>query len=240
MGRQDIGPPTRCASCPASDKGFCGAIFASCGDRAAFKELDQRFFTVAAGHPVGTDSDIIVLCSGWAFRYLPFSDGRRQIVKFLFTGDFASVRMIFSNVPSRADFSVKSLSDVQVCAFHAGALRRKCLTDPSLVALGFELLLQERSDAYELVSVLGQRPAEGRIAFLILSLMRRANAGRLDQSRRYSLPLRQQHIADTVGLTTVHVSRILAQFRDRGMLTISEGSIIVHDLPALEDAGALT
>ncbi|WP_316200529.1 MULTISPECIES: helix-turn-helix domain-containing protein [unclassified Bradyrhizobium] len=87
--------------------------------------------------------------------------------------------------------------------------------------------------------MLGQRPAERRIAHLLLSLMRRVAVDGVVQHHRYPFPLKQQHIADAVGLTSVHVSRVLALFRDRKILTITEGRLEVTDLAELERLAAL-
>jgi CRP-like cAMP-binding protein len=86
---------------------------------------------------------------------------------------------------------------------------------------------------------LGQRSAEERIAQLLLHLMQRIAARNVIREQRYPFPLRQQHIADAVGLTPVHVSRILSLFRERRLLELSEGFLKVINLPELERIGSL-
>jgi len=51
--------------------------------------------------------------------------------------------------------------------------------------------------------------------------------------------LRQQHIADAVGLTPVHVSRVFSQLRERRILALSEGVLTVSNLAELERIGSL-
>jgi DNA-binding transcriptional LysR family regulator len=58
--------------------------------------------------------------------------------------------------------------------------------------------------------------------------------------QRYRVPLKQQHIADAVGLTPEHVSRVLSQFRERGLIEFSSGVLHVLDSAELERIGALT
>ena len=43
---------------------------------------------------------------------------------------------------------------------------------------------------------------------------------------RYGLPLTQQQIADHIGLTTVHVGRILRRFRALGMVDIRSNEVV--------------
>ncbi|MFX5332309.1 helix-turn-helix domain-containing protein [Acinetobacter baumannii] len=52
--------------------------------------------------------------------------------------------------------------------------------------------------------------------------------------QRYPFPLRQQHVADAVGLTPVHVSRVVSAFRDRGIADMSNGLLEVVDRHELE------
>ena len=96
-----------------------------------------------------------------------------------------------------------------------------------------------RHEATELLTALGQRSAEERIAHLLLHMMPRIAAVNVIREQRYPFPLRQQHIADAVGLTPVHVSRVLSLFRDRRLVALSKGVLTVFNLPELERIGSL-
>ncbi|MFX5237466.1 helix-turn-helix domain-containing protein, partial [Acinetobacter baumannii] len=78
-----------------------------------------------------------------------------------------------------------------------------------------------------------------RIAHLLLHLMRRIATRSVIREQRYPFPLRQQHIADAVGLTPVHVSRVFSLFRERGIVELSEGALQVFNLTELERIGLL-
>ncbi len=97
----------------------------------------------------------------------------------------------------------------------------------------------ETEAADRMQTALGQYSAEERIAYLLLHLTRRIAARSVIREQRYPLPLRQQHIADAVGLTPVHVSRVLSLFRDRGIVGLSDGVLQVFNLPELERIGSL-
>jgi CRP-like cAMP-binding protein len=88
-------------------------------------------------------------------------------------------------------------------------------------------------------TALGQYSAEERIAYLLLHLTRRISARSVIREQRYLFPLRQQHIADAVGLTPVHVSRVLSLFRDRGIVGLSDGVLQVFNPHELERIGSL-
>jgi CRP-like cAMP-binding protein len=59
------------------------------------------------------------------------------------------------------------------------------------------------------------------------------------REQRYPFPLRQQHIADAVGLTPVHVSRVLGLLRERGIAELSEGVLQIFNLSELQRIGLL-
>ena len=177
-----------------------------------------------------------MLCGGWAFRYLQLADGSRQILRFLLPGDVISAPAVGSQ---ELNFSVGALTEVQISRFEGADVRQMCLTDERVVTELFRSLVEGARAAYELIAALGQLPAERRIAHLLLSLVRRIAARNVVLHQRYLVPLRQRHIGEAVGLTPVHVSRVLALFRDRQILTLADGVLEVMDPAELERLGAL-
>lgn len=224
-----------CVSCPHRDSGFCKTVLGSEDSRR-----NQRFQTLRAGAQIAVRnqavSDVLVLCTGWAFRYVQLSDGRRQILRFLLPGDVLSPATIFEkNYPSW----VKALTDVMLSGFARSEIRERCAIGPGVPSVVASTSIAEMRDVSELATVLGQCSAEERIAYLLLRLMSGIAARNVIREHRYPFPLRQQHIADAVGLTPVHVSRVFGQFRERGVLTMSEGVLTVFDVPELERLGSL-
>ncbi|MCB1993026.1 MAG: winged helix-turn-helix domain-containing protein, partial [Geminicoccaceae bacterium] len=52
-------------------------------------------------------------------------------------------------------------------------------------------------------------------------------------------PLTQQHVADLLGLSTVHVSRVLRRLVDSGLVRLDGRRLTVVDLPALAEVAAV-
>ncbi len=236
----ESGLASLCVTCPNRNIGLCGALFESVSHHATAGHSWQQFAVARAGKQIVTrhqaSDPILVLCTGWAFRYFQLADGSRQILKFLLPGDILSPAAIFSNSFA---FSVKALTEVQVSGFTCSAFRERWTTDTGIQSAVARSLGNEARDAAELLAVLGQRTAEERIAYLFLHLIQRISARTVVRDQRYPVPLRQQHIADAVGLTPVHVSRVLSLFRDRRILTLSDGVLQVADLQQLERIGCL-
>jgi CRP/FNR family transcriptional regulator len=200
----------------------------------------QHFFAARAGAQIAVrdqhSEDVFVLCAGWAFRYFQLADGRRQILKFLLPGDLFSSITIFDKT---FHFSVKALTEVQVSGFSRSEVRKRCGADSDVQGAIAKSCVTDTNEMTELLTALGQCSAEERIAHLLLHLMPRIAARNVIREQRYPFPLRQQHIADAVGLTPVHVSRVLGLFRERRLLELSEGHLKVINPAELERIGSL-
>lgn len=200
----------------------------------------QHHRIVPAGKQIATrnqmSDDVFVLCGGWGFRFLQLPDGRRQILNFLLPGDLFSATSVFEQ---RFHFSVKALTEVQVSGMRRAEVQARLVVNPRILIALAESCTAESEAADKSLTALGQCSAEERIAHLLLHLTRRIAARSVIREQRYPFPLRQQHIADAVGLTTVHVSRIFSLFRERGIIEVSDGILQVGNLPELEQIGSL-
>jgi CRP/FNR family transcriptional regulator, anaerobic regulatory protein len=227
-----------CGNCTQSE--FCSALFRSAPTDRAVEEPWQRFFCANAGRRILTHghdtADAFVLCAGWAFRYIQLRNGKRQILRFLLPGDVFSPALIFDKIP---ECSVEALTTVQACAFKRSEIQARygnetlrCAITNSFIADGHH--------GDKLLGVVAHKSAEERIAYLFLHLMRRVASRSVIRDERYHFPLRQQHIADSVGLTAVHVSRVLSSFRERHLLLLAGGVLQVFNREELEKIGSLT
>ncbi len=238
MAKQEtkMSGPSLCAACPNNGIGFCGAVLEEEDTRAEW----QHHRIVPAGKQLlnadQASPDVHVLCSGWGFRFVQLPDGSRQILNFLLPGDLFSASSVLEE---RVHFSVKALTAVQVSGMRRDRIRARLSANPAVVAVLAKSWAVEAENSDNMIAALGQCSGEGRIAWLLLHLMRRIAARTVVHGQRYPLPLRQRHIADAVGLTPVHVSRVLSVFRDRGIADLSNGVLEVFGSGELERLGSL-
>jgi CRP-like cAMP-binding protein len=169
-----------------------------------------------------------VICSGWAAATVVLSNGRRQIVSFLLPGDMVSSTSLFD---SRLHCRVEAITDVRVRAFDRSALQSLIHKQPDVLETFAKVWGAEKAQAEEMIVDLGRRTAEERIARLILSLMERLERRGIVHSKpvRFEFPFRQHHVADATGLTSVHVSRVLNEFRKAGQIEISNRTLTILD-----------
>ncbi len=176
-----------------------------------------------------------MLCGGWGFRFLQLSDGRRQILNFLLPGDLFSATSVFEE---RFHFSVRALTEIQITRMRRTEVQSRLAIDPGILTALAKSCVAEAETADAMLTALGRRSAEERIAYLFLSLMKQIAARSVIREERYRFPLRQQVIADAVGLTSVHVSRVLGLFRDRNIVDLSGGILQVFNLAELRRLGS--
>lgn len=240
MQSSEINTASLCVTCPSRKSGFCGTLIGSARENERTERNWQQFTAAPAGKQIANRDQIpdlvLVVCNGWAFRYFQLADGGKQILKFLLPGDILSPATFLRKA---FDFSVKALTDVRLSGFARSEISARCGLSEDMRVSVAEAFAADAHDATELVTVLGRRSAEERIAYLFLHLIPRIAARTVIREQRYPLPLRHQHIADAVGLTPVHVSRVLSLFRDRGIVTLSDGILAVTNFPELERIGSL-
>jgi len=179
-----------------------------------------------------------VICSGWAASIAMLSDGSRQILSFLLSGDLVSTAFLFE---PRPHCLVEAVTEVDYRIFRRSELQSVLLELPDLFDKLSPLWSEEKGRADRLIVDLGRRTADERIARLILELadrlarrgMTRAKSPTaIDKSAtaiEMDFPLRQHHIADATGLTPVHVSKVLSAFRRDGLINISDRALTILD-----------
>jgi CRP/FNR family transcriptional regulator len=219
-----------CNSCKHRRLNFCGVLGSEDGT------IRKRHRSTTARHNVPGASDVsegtLIICEGWAVRYIQLPNGKRQVLSVVLPGDLVSPASIFDR--QKHEFSVQAVTDVRYCHLKSEDIQAKMASDPSVVNAWAQLTADENRNADDHLVDLGQRSAQERIASLILRIMAQfENRGEL-KDMEFPFPLRQQHIADLTGLTPVHVCRVLSAFRKDGIFQIEGGAAKVLDYPALE------
>ncbi|MFN3388131.1 MAG: Crp/Fnr family transcriptional regulator [Allosphingosinicella sp.] len=87
---------------------------------------------------------------------------------------------------------------------------------------------------------LGRREAYAALGHLICELyVRMRNIG-LTDDHHFDMPLTQEEIADALGLTPVHVNRVLQRLRAEGLISLKRSALTILDYPRLEQAAGFS
>lgn len=223
-----------CSACPAFDLNICRAITETAGALSHPRPYDiaQTELAVPARRIIFRELDlhdaVPIICTGWAASAIMLSDGSRQILSFLLPGDMVSTALLFE---PRLHCFVEAVTDVRYRSFKRPALKEILLDHPDLMEKLSKAWIEEKTRADQLIADLGRRTADERIARLILNLVDRLVKRNMvhGDPLEVEFPLRQHHIADATGLTPVHVSKVLSEFRRNGLINISERSLTILD-----------
>jgi CRP/FNR family transcriptional regulator len=178
------------------------------------------------------DDVLYRLRAGWAYRFRDLADGSRAIVDVCLPGDI----MGFDNaLHKRRIENVRTLttSAVEVVAEERGL---RGILESRSVALYISWLLGERQQrADRLLAAISCLDARGRVAAMVLEFYQRLEAQKLITAASFNLPLTQYHIASYLGVTVVHVNRVIRALREAGIVNIEMHCVTILNLPALVD-----
>jgi len=173
---------------------------------------------------------LYTVLSGWAFRYKTLLDGRRQILNYVMPGDLVGLQ---GSITGEMQHSVEALSTVTLCVFERTQLHTLFSRYPSLAYDITWIAAREERILDEHLLSIGRRTAIERAAYLLAFLAQRAKALRMVEGR-VVLPITQQHVADTLGLSIVHTNKTLKKLADRGAIVWRDRSCDVLDEEALK------
>jgi CRP-like cAMP-binding protein len=193
----------------------------------ARRHFDRRRDIIVQGRPYRS---VFILCSGFVWRYKILPDGKRQLLSFGLPGDLIGFPAVFFE---NAVNATGSLSDVVVATVPFAALYDVFARFPRVAVALYWMAAGEAAVYGERIVDIGRRSAYERLAHLILELLTRLQTVGLAEELSYVLPLTQELIADVLGLSGPHVSRMLRSMREEGLVTIEDHRLTVTDLESL-------
>jgi CRP-like cAMP-binding protein len=135
-------------------------------------------------------------------------DGQRQIVDFQIPGDFLGLRSVLLKF---SDHSIEPVTDIEVTEILLHDLLDAFARTPRLAAAILWAASRDEAMVVEHLVDLGRRDAAERMAHFLLELGARLALVGLGSKTGFACPLTQYHLADALGLSAVHVNRVLRQ-----------------------------
>jgi CRP-like cAMP-binding protein len=175
-------------------------------------------------------AQLFTLLSGWAFRFKTLEDGRRQILNYALPGDLIGLQ---GSVIGAMEHSVEALSPVVLCVFQRDGLADLYKKQPGLSFDVTWLAAREERMLDEHLLSVGRRSATERAAYLLAFLYSRAAQVGLAENTSLLIPISQQHVADTLGLSIVHTNKTLRKLADRKLIRWHDRACEVLDVRGL-------
>ncbi|MET4666854.1 CRP-like cAMP-binding protein [Sphingomonas sp. PvP056] len=173
------------------------------------------------------------ILGGFTYAQRLTSTGARQIVSLQIPGDFVDLQNPWFE---EADHNVQALTRAQVVDIDAGALRTLVADRPAVAAALWRMSLIGSSILREWIVNIGRRDAHTRVGHLLCEFSLRREVAGIPSTRADHLPMTQEQLGDTVGLTPVHVNRVLKALAQRGLIERDRRQIRIVDWAGLRDA----
>ncbi|WP_334161222.1 Crp/Fnr family transcriptional regulator [Phenylobacterium sp.] len=206
----------------------------SCSDEQALANACVQIRDYAAREDVIAEGErprhVHAVLDGFACRYKMLPDGGRQILAWLVPGDFCDLHV---TILGEMDHGICAVTGSTICAIPPEAVERLSSASPTLSRALWWATLVDEAVLREWLVGMGRRSADQQVAHLFCELLLRLRAVDLAPGSRFDMPLTQAELADSVGLTPVHVNRVVQQLRAAGYLEWRGGVVSVLDEPGL-------
>ena len=172
----------------------------------------------------------ILLLEGFTARYSTLADGRRQITEINVAGDFVDLHSLLMK---QMDHGVVTLCPCIIA--HAPHSRLRKLTEEHghLTRLLWLDTIIDAAIHRQWLVAMGRRSGLGHLAHLVCELFTRLSAVGLNDGQTFHMPLTQTVLSDALGLSTVHVNRLIAELRREGLVRWTNPQIEILDWPRL-------
>jgi CRP-like cAMP-binding protein len=207
-------------------------------DLAALRTLPINVKSVPANTEIVTEGDrpteCCLLLEGLVCRSRTTLEGRRQILSFHTPGDIPDLQSLHLHV---MDHTVATLPSCTLGFILHSKLRAVTRDYPNIAAAMWRDTLIDAAIFREWMLGLGRRSAEQRMAHLLCEMARRLEAVGLQQDGIYELAVTQIDLADALGLSNVHVNRVLQKLRTEGLLRLDRSTVSILDWEGLSRLG---
>ncbi|MBP6012986.1 MAG: helix-turn-helix domain-containing protein [Alphaproteobacteria bacterium] len=218
-----------CLTCPARKSDICGGM-----DDIEIRDLagSSNRVQLKPGETLTWDGDAAkysyVVTRGALRASKESDDGRRQILDFLFAGQFIGIP-----AGPAYHFNAEALTEAEVCRFDRRKLEELMAKYPA-VDKGYRAgAARQLETAYDHAYALGRRTAMERVAAFLLDL----HASRCPKTSTgvLKLPMTRNDIADFLGLTLETVSRAFSRIKSLGVIRLpSAQEVEIRDAERLK------
>lgn len=189
-------------------------------------DAEQAIFREGESYP-----HAVVILDGWAHRYKLLSDGRKQTFNFILPGETAGLAHALGKESAH---TVEAITPARIATIDIDKLLKVAQEKPRLVVGLVWDEMREVAILQEHITSLGRRSALEALTHLILEIQTRLRRVGLANGS-FVLPITQRHMADLLGLSEVHVSRTLQKLRERELIDIDRGKVVIHMQEEAED-----
>jgi CRP-like cAMP-binding protein len=169
---------------------------------------------------------VFVVLEGWACRYKILPSGSRQITAFLMPGDCCDLHI---GMLAEMDHSIQTLTTATVATVSRTAMDGMMTGHPNIARAMYVAQLVDEGTLRSWIVSMGRRSSLERVAHLMCELYLRAFVVGEAGEEKVVLPLSQLILADALGMTPVHINRVLKELRLMGAMDLRRGNLLIMD-----------
>ena len=207
-------------------------------ERQALEALPMQVQVIKADQDLVREGDrpsrSCLILSGFTCTYKVTGEGKRQIVTFGIAGDIPDLQSLHLKV---LDISISTLTQCRVGFITHEDLWDLCMRHPRIAAAFWRETLIEGAIFREWVVNIGRREAYPRMAHIFCELLVRLRAVGLAEDHACDLPITQAEFADALGVTNVHINRVLQEMRADGLIELNGERLNIPDWERLKKVG---
>jgi CRP/FNR family transcriptional regulator, anaerobic regulatory protein len=178
---------------------------------------------LAAGDKIGR---VYQLRTGLAYCSHEVAEGRRAIVDLYVPGDIIGIEAVIGR---RAAGTAVVASPLRYWALEAPAIRQMMQESRAVTARVAGILFEAQQRASRLAAQIARLDAPERVAYMLIDLHERMLRTGLIHRDTFNLRLTQQQIGDHLGLSGVHVNRVLRWLAREQIAFIEHHVVIIKD-----------
>ena len=211
-----------------------GFVQLTASDLRALEIVTSRAERVASRKDLIREGDqpghLFVVLEGWAFRYKVLPNGSRQIMAFLMPGDACDLNI---GMLAEMDHSIQTVTSAKVAKIDGATMGQLMATHENIARAMYVAQLVDEGTLRAWIVSLGRRSSTERAAHLLLELYARSVRSGIASPGEIEFPLSQVVLADALGMTPVHINRVLQDLRRSGAVELRRGRLRIPDAAAL-------
>jgi CRP-like cAMP-binding protein len=207
-------------------------------EQAALQRLPMQVQTLRADQDIVREGDrpsrCCLIIEGFAARYGVTEEGKRQIYAFHIPGEIPDLQSLHIET---MDHSLQTVTPCKVGFIQHEALLDLCSRYPRLAGAFWRETLIDGAIFRLWIKNLGRREANAHMAHFFCEMMTRLKAIGRVENLTCAWPFTQGEMGDALGLSAVHVNRVLQVIRGAGLITLTKDRLTVLDWDGLVALG---
>ena len=190
---------------------------------AAPQEFSAKHDLIREGDRPGP---VFVVLHGWACRYKILPNGSRQILAYLMPGDSCDLHI---GLLAEMDHGIQTITPAVVATIDRALMDEMMEAHRGIAKAMYLGQLVDEGTMRAWITSMGRRASIERVAHLMCELYLRARDVGLTLETKFALPLSQTMLADSLGMTPVHLNRVMKELRASDAMTLKRGSLVIED-----------